>query len=245
MGPAIRCIRTSSKMSHSWPLAHLDRVERGGKLHEDQGLTMTSGALAVGSADPDRVTAVCAGVSTGTREAFDVLVDRYHAPLLQYLTRQTVNPELAADLTQESFLAAFRCLDQLADHGAFAAWLYGIARNQLRMEWRRGQLRRLVSLDWLPTLLERDTSALRLAYVSQRCEERDDIQRALDGLSQPLREALLLHSLAGFTGEDVARILWISPAAARKRISRAVAEFRRKYDDGTEHHGRNASPISG
>ncbi len=206
---------------------------------------MTSGALAVLSDDRDKVTAARASVSTGTREAFDVLVDRYHAPLLQYLTRQTGHPELAADLTQETFLAAFRCLDQLADDGAFAAWLYGIARNQLRMEWRRRRLRRLVSLDWLPALLERDTSALRLPDTSQHCEESDGIQRALDCLSPPLREALLLHSLGGFSGEEVARILGISPAAARKRISRAAAEFRRQYNDGAEHHGSNELPVSG
>lgn len=206
---------------------------------------MTSGAFALWGDDGDAVLAARAGVGTGTREAFEVLIDRYHAPLLQYLARQTGNPELAADLTQETFLAAFRCLDQLAADGAFAAWLYGIARNQLRMEWRRHRVRRLVSLDWLPTLLERDTPALRLSDPSQQCEERDGIQQALDNLSHQLREALLLHSLSGFSGEEVARILGISPAAARKRISRAAAEFRRQYHDGTDRHDSNAFPISG
>ncbi len=205
---------------------------------------MTSGALAVWSDDRDAVIAARAGVSTGTREAFEVLVDRYHAPLLQYLARQTGNPELAVDLTQETFLSAFRNLDQLADNGAFAAWLYGIARNQLRMEWRRRRLRHLVSLDWLPALLERDTPALRLPDGSTRCEEREAIQQALDGLSHPLREALLLHRLAGFSGEEVAQILGISPAAARKRISRAAAEFQRQYDDETGCHDSNEFPTS-
>jgi len=156
---------------------------------------------------------------------FGSLVDRHHAALLRYLCRQTGDPDLAADLTQETFLAAFRHRGQLEDEGAFAAWLFGIARNQLRMEWRRRRLRRLVSLDWFSS----DTTtipALQRPDTSTGCHERDEIQRVLDGLSPTLRDALLLHSLCGFTGSEVARILGVAPAAARKRIARAEQAFR-------------------
>jgi len=158
--------------------------------------------------------------------AFAALVDRHYAPLLRYLTRQTGDPDLAADLVQDTFLAAYRALDQFADDGAFAAWLYGIARNRLRMEWRRRRLRRLVSLDWLAAGGETAAPALRRPDDSRPCQQRDGIQRALAALSPALREALLLHDLGGFSGEEVARILGISPAAARKRICRAEAAFR-------------------
>lgn len=173
---------------------------------------------------------------TGAGEAFSVRVNRHYAPLLRFLTRQTGDAELAADLTQDSFFAAFRAIDQLADERSFTAWLYQIARNQLRMEFRRRRLRRFISLDWLaaqgearlPVSHRSDTSA---------AHERDDIQRVLDDLSPALREALLLHDLCGFTSTEVAAILNVSPAAARKRIARAAAEFRRRYrSEGTEHH---------
>lgn len=157
---------------------------------------------------------------------FGGLVDRHYAALLRYLRRQTGDAELAADLAQETFLAAFRHREQLANEGAFAAWLFGIARNQLRMEWRRRKLRRLVSLDWLTARGIATMSTLQRPDASVSCEERDDIQRALDGLSSTLREALLLHGLCGFTGGEVARILGITPAAARKRIARAEQAFR-------------------
>lgn len=161
--------------------------------------------------------------------AFAALVDRHYAPLLRYLTRQTGNPELAADLTQESFLVAYRAFGGLRVDACAGAWLYRIARNQLRMEWRRRRLRRLVSLDWLPPGAPAAFPALRRTDASGDCGERDRIQRALESLSPGLREALLLHDLAGFTGEEVARILGIQPAAARKRICRAEAAFRRAY----------------
>ncbi len=163
---------------------------------------------------------------------FSALVDRHHAALLRYLCRQTGDPELAADLAQETFLAAFRHRGQLADEGAFAAWLFGIARNQLRMEWRRRKLRRLVSLDWLTSGGSATVPTLQHPDASAGCQERDEIQQVLDGLSQTMREALLLHSLCGFTGGEVAQILGVTPAAARKRIVRAEQAFRSALECG-------------
>jgi len=173
--------------------------------------------------------------------AFGVLVDRHHGAVVRYLTRQTGDPELAADLAQETFLATFKGHDQLADEAAFPGWLFGIARNQLRMEWRRRRRRRLVSLDWLAAGAGTAAPALSRPDGSGASGERDRIQRVLDGMSPTLREALLLHGLCGFTGNEIAGILSIAPDAARKRIARAEAEFRRRdggggTPDGTDHH---------
>ena len=167
-----------------------------------------------------------AALRVGSAAAFATLIDRHYAPLLRYLARQTGDPDLAADLAQDTCLAAYRARDQIAEDGSFAAWLYGIARNRLRMEWRRRRLRQLVSLDWLAAGMEAALPALRRPDASHACDRRDAIQRALDTLSPLLREALLLHALGGFSGEEIARILGVSPAAARKRICRAEAAFR-------------------
>jgi RNA polymerase sigma factor (sigma-70 family) len=166
---------------------------------------------------------------TATADWFAVAIDRHYAPLLRYLTRQTGSPELAADLVQETFLAAYRAIDQLSDERAMVGWLYQIARNQLRMELRRRRVRRFVSLEWLSARADAVIPALRRADGSAGLHERDRIQQVLDELSPALREALLLHSLCGFTGEEVGRILGISAAAARKRIGRASTEFRLRY----------------
>lgn len=172
-------------------------------------------------------------------DTFSPLVDRHYAPLLRYLTRLTGDGELAADLTQTSFLAAYRNRRQLESADAFAGWLYQIARNEVRMEWRRRRLRRWVSLDWVPGPAAARPEALWRPDASGPCQERDLIQRVLDELSPPMREALLLHGLCGFTGSEVAAILGITPAAARKRIARAEDAFRRRYgeEDGGHDDG--------
>src|SRR3712207_4635179 len=68
---------------------------------------------------------------TGSGQAFDTLMERYHAQVLRYFTRQTGDPELAADLTQDTFLDAYRRLDRLDDARPFVAWLFRIARYNL------------------------------------------------------------------------------------------------------------------
>lgn len=162
--------------------------------------------------------------------AFGALVDRHYAAVLRFLTRQTGDPELAADLTQACFLDAYRSRHQLLSEDAFAAWLFSIARNQLRMEWRRQRLRRLVSLDWLADRAGGALPMLRRDDQSGTLDDRDRIQQVLDELSPTLREALLLHNLCGFRGGEIADILGISADAARKRIVRAEAEFRERYE---------------
>jgi len=162
--------------------------------------------------------------------AFAQLLDQHYRPLTRYLWRQTGDPELAADLAQATCLAAFRHRGQLSAAASFPAWLYQIARNEVKMEWRRRGLRRWLSLDWLPS------SALtgdrwRTPDASGPCHDRDRIQRVLDQLNPCLREALLLHDLCGFPGNEVAAILGIGPAAARKRIARAQAAFRAAFVD--------------
>lgn len=165
----------------------------------------------------------------GDRDAFGALADRYHARLVRYLTYRTGAADAARDLTQETFLEALRSLDRLASDRSFAAWLYGIAQNRLRMAARRRRLRQAVSLDWLPAAVAAAVPALRQADAIEASNERDMLRRVLGELSQPLREALLLHSLDGFSTAEVAQILGVSRSAAERRLSRAKEQFRERY----------------
>lgn len=172
-----------------------------------------------------------AAAQTGSRQAFETLVDRYYRQIQHYLTRQVNDHELAADLTQETFVDAFRRLDRLQDDRPFAAWLYRIARNNMLHELRKHRVRQNVSLEWLHP---HDQSALADVTTGERleaCHERDLIHTVLNQLSPTLREPLLLYTLWGFPGQEVARILDISAPAARQRISRAREEFCQRYQE--------------
>jgi len=181
----------------------------------------------VPNSPPDRELIEAA--RAGDVAAFSLLVDRHYASLLRCLQRQLGDPELAADLAQETWADAFRRLDHLDRDSSFAAWLYGVSRNHVRMEYRRRRIRRFVSLDWLLEPLMPIAPALQRADDTASCDARDAMQTALDALTPAFREALLLHSLEGYTAPEVARMVGISTTAAERRISRAKLQFRDRY----------------
>jgi RNA polymerase sigma-70 factor, ECF subfamily len=167
---------------------------------------------------------------SGSGSAFDLLVDRYTLPIQRYLYRLVGDRELAADLTQETFLDAYRALHRLPDDQSFAAWLYRAALNEALPVLRRRRLLRMVPLDAFVNRAGRWIG--RAPGESERVDdvaEREVIQATLDQLSVGERAAVLLHSLGGFTTDEVARILEITPDAAGKRISRGKERFRQGY----------------
>jgi RNA polymerase sigma-70 factor, ECF subfamily len=187
-----------------------------------------SDALLMGDATVADATLVVRA-RDGSVDAFELLVNRYHSMILNYLIRQTDDPEFAADLTQETFLDAYRSLDRVPEEASFAAWLYRIARNNLLNEWRRRRLRRMISLNQLLAGGGARSASLRQPDTTAATVERDLIQQVLNELSPNLREALVLSSLCGFTGREVADILGISTAAAQRRIGRAKELFAERH----------------
>jgi len=159
---------------------------------------------------------------SGSVTAFTLLVDRYYPTILAYLLRQTGEREWAADLAQETFLDAFRALDQLPEDRSFRAWLFVVARNNLRHAQRRRRLRRIVSLDWLLASQRQPTPGSDDESLS--FAERDAVQQALNQLSDTLREPLVLLSL-GYSLKEAAEVLDISHAAARQRTSRGLRQL--------------------
>lgn len=165
----------------------------------------------------------------GSRAAFGSLVERHYGPLLRALTWLAGDPDLAADLTQDTFIEAQRCLVRVDEDRPFGAWLYGIARNLTRRAQRSRRVRHALSLDWLRARGGEAIPALRRGDQSDAHAERELLQQVLDDLSPLLREALLLHSLWGYTNREIARIVHISPAAAQQRITRAYTLCRQRY----------------
>jgi RNA polymerase sigma-70 factor (ECF subfamily) len=178
-----------------------------------------------------------AAARSGSALAFEVLVDRYYLVIQQYLVRQTGDPELAADLAQETFLDAYRLVHRIPEDRPLIAWLYLIARNNLRPVQRRQRRFQFLSIDRLLRTITASFPALHQRDIALDAGEQDLIQQTLNRLAPTLREALLLRSVAGFTGHEVSQILNVSPAAARKRISRAEQQFRDLYAKLAERQG--------
>jgi len=154
------------------------------------------------------------------RTYLDLVAD-YQSAILNYLWRMVGDAELAEDLTQETFTRAWKALDRLElDDDAEArrrAWLYRIAHNAAT-----DHLRRRARLRWVPLDVARNRGG---GDPSPGVVGRQPIERAMATLTDDHRQVLLLFAHAGLTGDEVAEVLGITSAAARKRYQRAREAF--------------------
>ncbi|MDU0313876.1 sigma-70 family RNA polymerase sigma factor [Phycicoccus sp. M110.8] len=149
-----------------------------------------------------------------------------HGPrVLAYLARRTTPAEDAADVLQEVLTTAWRRISDAPDDPDHAlAWLLAIARRTLANH-RRGQARRHDA-----------TARLRAELAGGRTPlpaddpAVDGVREALGSLAADDREVLALAYWDGLTGEQVAVVLAVSPASARKRLQRARERLRRVLD---------------
>ncbi len=158
---------------------------------------------------------------SGDGVAFACLIERYQQALSGYLLHLTGDREVALDLTQDTFVRAFRALRQTKPGLQFKPWLYRIATN-LAYDYLRRQRR----FRWLPLgVVDRQSPADPVAGVG----EQDLVQRTLVHLQPDERAVLLLCGLEGVSYPQAATILGGSPEAIRKRFTRAKERFRHIY----------------
>ena len=160
----------------------------------------------------------------GDRAAFAALVERYQQPLGSYLWRLTRDQELAADLTQETFLRAYRSIAATPTPMLVRPWLYRIATNLANDEFRR---RRRFNQLLGRAFGGRQPSAAESVAI----EERELVQLALERLRPADRAVLLLCAVEQLSYREVAAIVGSSPEAVRKQFTRAKERFRVAYAD--------------
>ena len=164
---------------------------------------------------------IVARAQAGDREALARVIERYQQPVGGYLWRLTGDRELAQDLTQETFLRAYRAIRATRPGLLLRNWLYRIATNLAYDHFRRQR-----RLAWVP--LRQAEGQVRWDEPPD-LEEADAVWRALARLRPGDRAALLLCALEGYTYREAAEILGCSPEAVRKQFGRAKERFRQAY----------------
>ncbi|MFF0867132.1 RNA polymerase sigma factor [Nonomuraea sp. NPDC003560] len=153
-------------------------------------------------------------VSCGTRDRFDALYRSCYQAVHRYALRRTDSVDDAADVIAETFLAAWRRLDDIPDGDAALLWLYGAARRVLANH-RRGESRR-------SALAARLRGELAVRRESASADPRAEaIRAAFAALNPADREVLALASWEGLTGPQIAMVLGCSSTAARLRLHKA------------------------
>ena len=170
----------------------------------------------------------------GSVPAFEALVIAYEPRIRRMIYSMTHDIQLTQDLCQETFLAAYRALPRMSGGELhFAPWLYRIALNQVRSEWRRRKHVSLVPFQ-APQGSEEafDEQAEEFLVSEEQFEEqvlqRDLVQQVLEQLPAASTLCLLMDA-EGFSYNEIAETLHDSISAVRSRLSRARQSFQRLY----------------
>lgn len=158
-------------------------------------------------------------------ELFAAFYHRHAEDVLGFLARRTLDPQVAADLTAETFAEAFASRRRFRERGEGSAmgWLFALARHRLSHYVRR----RAVESRW------RERVGMPLVEITrddvERIEELIDFEqvgrelaRHLGTLKHDQREALRLRIVEGRSYAEIARLLNCSEDVARARVSRAL-----------------------
>ncbi|HEY2789871.1 MAG TPA: sigma-70 family RNA polymerase sigma factor [Gaiellales bacterium] len=156
--------------------------------------------------------------------AFTCLYDAEAAGLLAFFARRTFDANVAAELTAETWAAAYAAWARFRERGAGPApWLYAIARRKLARYYRTGRVdakaRRRLGLPDV-ALSGRDLERVEELIDFERLGRA--VARGLAGLSVRERDAVTLRVVEEREYADVAALLRCSEEAARARVSRAL-----------------------
>ena len=156
------------------------------------------------------------------RTFVETLFAKHHTEIYAYLVRMLRDSELAADLTQDAFVKAYKNYDTLEKDENARAWLYQIAHRVALDELRRRKIVRMIP--WTGESHGAAPSAERLAMDLRLS---GPLERALATIPERQRAALLLAELHDLTGLELAAAMGVSHVAARAILTRARESLRR------------------
>ncbi len=178
----------------------------------------------------------------GEVRAFEVLLTRHRKPVYNFILRFVMDPALAEDLLQETFLRVIKGSESYERQAKFTTWLYTIARNLCVDASRRAKHRRAASLDapsdphadeeGAPTLLDRTADqkgAVDRSVIGKQLGER--IKLAVEALVEEQREVFILREVMDLPFKEIAEIVGCPENTVKSRMRYALEKLREALDE--------------
>lgn len=159
--------------------------------------------------------------SSAGRHEFDDLVAEHHGRVYSVVMRVVRDPELAADVVQETFIRAWRGLGRFRGDSTIGTWLHRIAVNTALTARRRAARSRNASLEMVEEVVAEPTVDADPDRRGEVLALRDRLERALDTLPPGQRAVVILKDVEGWSHAEIAYRLDITEAAAKVRLHRA------------------------
>ena len=169
-------------------------------------------------------------VREGDTESFTLLLERHRSPVIHFLYRMVQNQSVAEELAQEVFLRVYRSRANYEPTAKFTTWLFRIA-SHLALNWIRDRRheRGQESLDqetqdgMVRQVSDRGVSAEHALVRESKFEE---IRRAIQGLPEKQKAAVLMHKYEEMEYSQIAAVLECSESAVKSLLFRAYESLR-------------------
>ncbi|MEW6268558.1 MAG: sigma-70 family RNA polymerase sigma factor [Thermodesulfobacteriota bacterium] len=180
---------------------------------------------------------------SGDKEAFRELVERYQRRVLAVVMGMLHDREAALEVTQETFIKAFRSIGRFKGDASFYTWIYRIAVNlaidHQRREWRRPLAESTRNNnnsesppeDILERIRDQDPRGDPFE-ATKDAELRERVRKAIDELTPDHKAVILLRELEGLSYEEISRVMQCSKGTvmsrlhyARKKLQARLKEF--------------------
>lgn len=171
---------------------------------------------------------------------FDALVVKYKKRIFNVIYRMLGDYEEATDLTQETFISAFRHFDRFRGEAKVFTWLYQIARNLCINRVRQRDRQRALHIESLDQPrdgddddgMAREVADWRNAphTVLEEKELRQRLRAAIESLPPDYKEVVILREYQGLSYNEIVEATGLTLENVKTRLSRARAMLRRKLE---------------
>ncbi len=176
-------------------------------------------------------------VQDGQVGAFDQLVQKYREPIFSVIYNLTSNREDASDLTQETFIKAFRAIGRFNGKSSFFTWIYRIAVNTSMSFLKKRNRRRYISYEKIDEALAPEEIFERLSAAGRTekglliKELQERLNDSLQRLSPKHRTVVVLHEIEGLDHAAIAEITKTSIGTVRSRLHYAKQQLQAYLKD--------------
>ena len=178
--------------------------------------------------DPRTDSQLMIDLCKGDDHAFDHIMKRFQRPIFSHLIRMLGDEDDAQEQLQMTFCRVYKYRNNYDPERPLITWIYTIASNLAKKEWRRRSRWTMVSLDKVVLSAKQKVTP---HYREGRRELGASIEEAVNQLPEHYREPFLLREKEGFSYEEIAEVLDIKVGTVKSRINRARAGLRVMLED--------------
>ena len=165
----------------------------------------------------------------GNRRAMDEIVARYHGKLLDFAFRRLGDRETSADIAQGALLKAFESAGSYRLESSFRTWLYTIALNLIRDEWRRRKHRKeslSSEIEGAEEFIEAQAQSPEDSALDQMTSS--ELWASVGRLSENYGTAVTLKFRQGLTYEEIAKVMGAPSGTVKSWVHYALKELRER-----------------